>query len=187
MTTGGYELLVPPRPRQQLVHIHAGAEELGRVYDGDLLLNASMACAAPALAALAPPASLRWREWTAGGARRLARPTACRRRSRRSTWPRWSMRSTATPGATPSSPTAPATSPAGCIRFHRYRRLRHAGRTQLAPTSGAMGYGVPAAVAAALLEPQRTVINLAGDGDFLMNGQELATATAHGAAAAPAS
>ena len=59
--------------------------------------------------------------------------------------------------------------------------MRHAGRTHLAPTSGAMGYGVPAAVAAALLEPNRTVVNLAGDGDFLMNGQELATAIAHGA------
>jgi acetolactate synthase-1/2/3 large subunit len=66
-------------------------------------------------------------------------------------------------------------------RFYRYPGLRHAGRTQLAPTSGAMGYGLPAAVAAALLEPRRHVVNLAGDGDFLMNGQELATAMAHGA------
>ena len=64
--------------------------------------------------------------------------------------------------------------------LHRYCRhpgLQHHGRTQLAPTSGAMGYGLPAAVAAALLHPQRTVVNLAGDGDFLMTGQELATAT----------
>jgi acetolactate synthase-1/2/3 large subunit len=65
-------------------------------------------------------------------------------------------------------------------RFHPFVGLRHAGRTHLAPTSGAMGYGVPAAVAAALLQPQRTVVNLAGDGDFLMTGQELATATAQG-------
>jgi acetolactate synthase I/II/III large subunit len=65
-------------------------------------------------------------------------------------------------------------------RFCRYPGLQHHGRTQLAPTSGAMGYGVPAAVAASLLYPQRTVVNLAGDGDFLMTGQELATATAHG-------
>ena len=67
-------------------------------------------------------------------------------------------------------------------RFVQYRGLQHHGRTQLAPTSGAMGYGVPAAVAAALLQPGRTVINLAGDGDFLMSGQELATATGYGAA-----
>ncbi len=64
-------------------------------------------------------------------------------------------------------------------RFHRYPGLQHHGRTQLAPTSGAMGYGVPAAVAASLLYPQRTVVNLAGDGDFLMTGQELATATGY--------
>ena len=66
-------------------------------------------------------------------------------------------------------------------RYYRYAGLQHGGRTQLAPTSGAMGYGVPAAVAAALLYPARTVINIAGDGDFLMTGQELITATAHGA------
>ena len=66
-------------------------------------------------------------------------------------------------------------------RYVRYSGLQHHGRTQLAPTSGAMGYGVPAAVAAALLYPQRTVVNVAGDGDFLMTGQELATATGYGA------
>jgi acetolactate synthase-1/2/3 large subunit len=66
-------------------------------------------------------------------------------------------------------------------RFCQYPGMQHAGRTQLAPTSGAMGYGVPAAVAAALLYPERTVVNIAGDGDFLMTGQELATATGYGA------
>jgi acetolactate synthase I/II/III large subunit len=66
-------------------------------------------------------------------------------------------------------------------RYVRYYGLQHHGRTQLAPTSGAMGYGVPAAVAAALLHPERTVVNVAGDGDFLMTGQELATATGYGA------
>src|ERR1019366_10514867 len=65
-------------------------------------------------------------------------------------------------------------------RYYRYPGLRHAGRTQLAPTSGAMGYGFPAAVAAALLQPQRTVVNLAGDGDFLMTSQDMATAIAYG-------
>ena len=66
-------------------------------------------------------------------------------------------------------------------RYTRYVGLQHHGRTQLACTSGAMGYGVPAAVAAALLHPERTVVNIAGDGDFQMTGQELATAQAHGA------
>ena len=64
-------------------------------------------------------------------------------------------------------------------RFVQYHGLQHHGRTQLAPTSGAMGYGVPAAIAASLLYPQRTVVNVAGDGDFLMTGQELATATGY--------
>jgi acetolactate synthase-1/2/3 large subunit len=64
-------------------------------------------------------------------------------------------------------------------RFVQYHGLQHHGRTQLAPTSGAMGYGVPAAIAASLLHPQRTVVNVAGDGDFQMTGQELATATGY--------
>ena len=66
-------------------------------------------------------------------------------------------------------------------RFHQYASLQREGRTQLAPTAGAMGYGVPAAIAANLLFPGRTAIAIAGDGDFLMTGQELATASAHGA------
>ena len=84
---------------------------------------------------------------------------------------------------TPSTPTAPATTAAGCTATAATSALQHHGRTQLAPTSGAMGYGVPAAVAAALLHPERTVVNIAGDGDFLMTGQELATATGYGAQA----
>jgi acetolactate synthase-1/2/3 large subunit len=66
-------------------------------------------------------------------------------------------------------------------RYCRYPGMQHHGRTQLAPTSGAMGYGLPAAVGAALLQPERWVVNLAGDGDFLMTGQELATATGYAA------
>ena len=66
MTTGGYTLLQAPRPRQKLVHIHAGAEELGRVYAADLMLQSSMACAAgKALETLAPPAAVAWAGWTA--------------------------------------------------------------------------------------------------------------------------
>jgi acetolactate synthase I/II/III large subunit len=180
MTTGGYELLRAPRPKQKLVHVHAGAEELGRVYAADLLVQASLACAAPALAALAAPVQPRWLAWTRAAAADYE-------------------------GNLVASPVAPldmaevvktivrlvpdetifsngAGNFSGWLhRYHRYPGLRHAGRTQLAPTSGAMGYGLPAAVAAALLEPQRQVVNLAGDGDFLMNGQEMATAVAHGA------
>ena len=180
MTTSGYELLVPPRPTQRLVHVHAGAEELGRVYAAELLVNASMACIGPALAELSPPDAIRWRDWS----------DAARADYEANLQP------------TPVAPLdmaevvraidrhVPAdtvfTNGAGNFsgwlhRFHRYAGLRHAGRTQLAPTSGAMGYGLPAAIAAALLEPHRTVVNLAGDGDFLMTAQEMATAIAHGA------
>ncbi len=199
MTTGGYTLLQAPRPAQQLIHIHAGAEELGRVYTGELLINASMSQAAPALAALLPPADIAWRDWTAAA--------------------NADYRANLVP--TPVAPLDMAEVirlldeklPEGTVftngagnysgwlhRFHRYTALHRFGKTQLAPTSGAMGYGVPAAVAAALLQqdwrphadaarqlppegasPARWVVNIAGDGDFLMTGQELATATGYGA------
>ena len=180
MTTGGYTLLTPPRPQQKLVHIHAGAEELGRVYAADLLLQSSVACAAAALAALDAPAAVPWADWSAAAqsdyqANGVATPVA----------PLDMAEVVKTvqrlaPGNTVY--TNGAGNFSGWLhRFVRYAGLQHHGRTQLAPTSGAMGYGLPAAVGAALLHPERCVVNLAGDGDFLMNGQELATAVAYGA------
>jgi len=180
MTTGGYELLVPPRPAQKLVHVHAGAEELGRVYAADLLVNASMACVAPALAELTPPQAIRWRAWSDAAhadyeANRVATPVAPLDMAE-------VVQAIDRHVGADTVFTNGAGNFAGWLhRFHRYAGLRHAGRTQLAPTSGAMGYGLPAAVAAALLEPGRTVVNLAGDGDFLMTAQEMATAVAYGA------
>ncbi|WP_233151891.1 thiamine pyrophosphate-dependent enzyme, partial [Pelomonas sp. KK5] len=179
MTTGGYTLLAPPRPAQQLIHIHAGAEELGRVYAADLLVQAGMACAAPALAALTPKIN-GWQDWTAQAradyeANLVAPPVepldmAVIIRTLGRLLPEGTIY---TNGAGNYS---------GWLhRYHRYTALHQHGRTQLAPTSGAMGYGVPAAVAAALLQQDRWVVNIAGDGDFLMTGQELATATGYGA------
>jgi acetolactate synthase-1/2/3 large subunit len=182
MTTSGYTLLQPPRPRQRLVHVHAGAEELGRVYAADLLVQASMPAAAMALAALDPPqssASLCWRAWTDAAhadyeANLEPTPVAPLDLA--------AVVNTLTRLAPDAVYTNGAGNYSGWLhRFHRYPGLQHHGRTQLAPTSGAMGYGVPAAVAASLLRPERTVINLAGDGDFLMTGAELATAIAYGA------
>ena len=180
MTTGGYTLLQAPRPAQSLVHIHAGAEELGRVYAADLMINASMSCAAQALATLAAPEQCKWTDWTRAAnadyqANLLPQPVSpldmaevVKRLSR------------LCPEGTVF--TNGAGNYSGWLhRFHQYPGLQQHGRTQLAPTSGAMGYGLPAAVAASLLEPDRWVINIAGDGDFLMNGQELATATGYGA------
>ena len=180
MTTGGYTLLTPPRPQQKLVHIHAGAEELGRVYAADLLLQSSVGCAAAALAALDAPAAVPWANWSAAAqsdyqANLVATPVAP-----------LDMAEVVKTVQRLAPDNTVYTNGAGNFsgwlhRFVRYAGLQHHGRTQLAPTSGAMGYGLPAAVGAALLHPERCVVNVAGDGDFLMNGQELATAVAYGA------
>jgi acetolactate synthase-1/2/3 large subunit len=180
MTTGGYKLLRAPRPRQRLVHIHPGPEELGRVYAADLLLQASNACAAKALETLVAPPAVPWAAQTqAARADYEANLVAAAVEPLDlavlvKTLQRLLPEDTVyTNGAGNYS---------GWLhRYCRYPGLQHHGRTQLAPTSGAMGYGLPAAVAAALLHPERTVVHLAGDGDFLMTGQELATATGYGA------
>ncbi|MDM4765800.1 thiamine pyrophosphate-binding protein [Pelomonas sp. SE-A7] len=180
MTTGGYTLLQAPRPAQQLVHIHGGAEELGRVYAADLAINASMSCAAQALAALEVPTTVPWKEWTAAAqadyqANQVAEPASPLDMAE-------VVRGLSTLLPEGTVFTNGAGNYSGWLhRFHRYTALHRFGRTQLAPTSGAMGYGVPAAVAAALIQPDRWVVNIAGDGDFLMTGQELATATGYGA------
>ncbi len=180
MTTGGYSLLAAPSPVQKLIHIHAGAEELGRVYAADLLVQSAMACAAKALETLAPPVNLPWATETAKAqadyqANLVAPPVDP-----------LDMAVVVKTAQRLAPLDAVFTNGAGNFagwlhRYCQYPSLAEHGRTQLAPTSGAMGYGVPAAVAAALLYPERTVINFAGDGDFLMTGQELATATGHGA------
>jgi acetolactate synthase-1/2/3 large subunit len=180
MTTGGYTLLEVPRPKQKLVHIHAGAEELGRVYAADLLLQASMACAAKALETLAAPIHLPWTAWAqAANADYEANHVAA------SVEPldlAVVMKTVQRLAPADTVYTNGAGNYSGWLhRYVRHYGLQHHGRTQLAPTSGAMGYGLPAAVAASLLYPRRTVINMAGDGDFLMTGQELATATGYGA------
>jgi acetolactate synthase I/II/III large subunit len=180
MTTNGYSLLQAPRPSQKLVHIHAGAEELGRVYAADLMLQASVACAAKALEALAAPVTVPWGDHAAAvradyDANLVAPDVAPMDMAVViKTLQRLLPESTVY--------TNGAGNFAGWLhRYCRHPGLQHHGRTQLAPTSGAMGYGVPAAVAASLLHPERWVVNLAGDGDFLMTGQELATATGYGA------
>ena len=180
MTTGGYTLLTPPRPTQKLVHIHAGAEELGRVYAADLLMQSSMACAAKALETLAAPPSLPWGEWAATAhvdyeANHVAPPVSPLDMA-------VVMKTVQRLAPADTVYTNGAGNFSGWLhRYVRYFGLQHHGRTQLAPTSGSMGYGFPAAVAAALLYPERTVVNVAGDGDFLMTGQELATASGYGA------
>jgi acetolactate synthase-1/2/3 large subunit len=178
MTTSGYTTLTVPRPRQRLVHVHAGAEELGRVYQAELLVNSGMPQIARALAELAPVGPARWRDWA---------------RAAREDYLRWTDRRTM-PGPVqlwdvmdhlqsrlPED--AIVTNGAGNFSVWVHRFYRHARyRTQLGPTSGAMGYGVPAAVAAKAVHPERVVVCFCGDGDFLMTGQELATAVQYGLA-----
>ena len=177
MTTSGYTLIESPVPRQKLIHVHAGAEELGRVFHPELgIVSAPVpfALAAAALPAIESPA------WKGSAAEARADYTA------------WSARREI-PGRVQMwdiveylnqhAPDAIYCNGAGNFatwlhRFHRYSGFR----TQLAPTSGAMGYGVPAAIAAKLVRPERTVICFTGDGDFLMSGAELATAVQYDAA-----
>lgn len=172
MTTSGYSLLDIPRPRQKLVHIFPAAEELGRVYQPTLAINAGTAAALAALAKLTPAQAARWSNLT------------CQAREDYLAW--------STPTRIPGElqlgeimawlrerlpPEAIICNGAGNYTawVHRFYRYRACG-SQLAPTSGSMGYGTPAAVAAKRLYPDRPVIAFAGDGCFMMNGQELATA-----------
>jgi acetolactate synthase-1/2/3 large subunit len=172
MTTGGYELVRAPRPTQTLVHVHAGAEELGRVYQADLMINASMPAAMSAFAELPRLTDSRVDEQLA-----QARADLEAWRARRQTPGDLQMWDVVRHLDNALPPDAILTNGAGNYagwigRFHRYRSFR----SQLAPTSGAMGYGVPAAIAAKALHRDRVVVCFAGDGCFLMSGQELATA-----------
>jgi acetolactate synthase-1/2/3 large subunit len=180
VTSGGYTLFASPRPLQTLVHVHADANELGRVYQAALAINAGASHFAQALATL--PA--------------FAAPWHARTREMRAAY------------LAHSDAQAPAEAPDGVnltqvmahlntvlpddaivangagnytVWVHRYYRYRQRA-TELAPTSGAMGYGLPAAIAAKLQHPQRTVVCFAGDGCFMMYPQELATAMQYGAA-----
>ncbi len=169
--TQEYTLLEAPRPSQTLVHVHPDPSELGRVYEPSLAILSGVeefAAAARSLQALDPP----WREWTAQARADYEA----------------NMRPRELPGDLDLGKVmaflrerlpedAILTSGAGNFtvwahRFYEFSRYP----TQLAPRAGAMGYGVPAALAAKALHPERLVVCLAGDGDFLMSGHELATA-----------
>jgi acetolactate synthase-1/2/3 large subunit len=192
MTTSGYTLLDLPKPSQKLVHIHASAEELNRVYRADLAINATMNAAARSLEVLSAPPVVSWEGWT----------TACNADYLANIEPQ-SLGLQDSERGLVDMPAVVAclqkhlpadavlTNGAGNFASWVHRYFKHHGlvkghRTQLAPTNGAMGYGVPAGIAASIVSrsqglPGRVVFTIAGDGDFLMNGQELATAVQHGA------
>jgi acetolactate synthase I/II/III large subunit len=181
MTTGGYTLMQPPVTTQKLVHIHPGAEELNSVFHPEIAIQSSIGPVVEALAAI----------------KLSATPWAAETAQARLDYEEW-----ITPledGASVNlsrifyhiSQEVPEdtiiTNGAGNYAGWLHRFFQHAHgvdgtwKTQLAPTSGAMGYGVPAAIAAKIVYPHRTVISVAGDGCFLMSGNELATAVRYDA------
>ncbi len=179
MPSQSYSLLNIPEPDQALVHVHPDAEELGRVYRPTLAIHASPAAFCKAAEGLQPPTELKG----AGGAA-----------SAHEEYLAWSGARPETPGALQMSGVmdwieanlpddAIFTNGAGnyATWLHRFHRFRRYG-TQAAPTSGSMGYGLPAAVAAKLTFPDRPVVCFAGDGCLQMTMQEFGTACQEGAA-----
>jgi acetolactate synthase-1/2/3 large subunit len=167
-----YTLFDIPAPRQKFVHVHSDAHEIGRTYHPTLGIIATSPEFCAVLEGVEPPTAIRWSAET---------------REARSDYLAWTDKAPANPGPVQigeivlatlrRAPDAIFTNGAGNYaiwagRFLRFRSFEQ----QLAPTSGSMGYGLPAAVAAKRVFPDRTVVCFAGDGDFLMNGQEFATA-----------
>jgi acetolactate synthase-1/2/3 large subunit len=178
MVTSAYTLLAPPQPKQALIHVHPGADELGRVYQPTLAIESSMDTFCAALAAMEPVRGAPW----SGSAEQahteyLAWQTP---RAMAGSLDLWQVVATLRERLPEDAILANgAGNYAGWLaRLYRYSRYR----TQLGPYNGSMGYGVPAAVAAKALHPERVVVSWNGDGCFLMNGQELATAAQYGLA-----
>ncbi|SAL70979.1 thiamine pyrophosphate protein [Caballeronia terrestris] len=171
-TTGGYTLLDIPKTKQTLIHVHQGAEELGRVYSADLPIVSGMPEIASALAALVPPLTINW-----SGAAATAHEAYVEWRKPKPMLGDVQLGEIMRQLSERLPPDSIITNGAGnyATWLHRHYSYRHF-RSQVAPTSGAMGYGVPAAIAAKSLHPERTVVAFAGDGCFMMSSQELATA-----------
>jgi acetolactate synthase-1/2/3 large subunit len=173
----GFTLFEIPGPRADLVHIHASAEEFGRLYQARLSIHATPVAFAAALDALKPRATPRW---------------AAQTKEAHQDFIAWTEVATPQPGAVNlgavmvwlrdnAPPDTILCNGAGNYaswihRFYRFRRFA----SHIAPTSASMGYGVPAAVAMQRLHPDSLVLSINGDGDFLMNGQEFATAVQYG-------
>jgi acetolactate synthase-1/2/3 large subunit len=181
MTTSGYSLLSAPVPQQRLVHIHPDPEELGSVYQAELMIASGAAQACAMLAAMEPVDASAWRHTVAEAKADLNAwqqppPIFKDGQAPLDLWQVVQDLQAALPRDTI------ITNGAGnyatwAHRFWRYGAMR----TQLAPTSGAMGYAVPSAVGAKIVAPERTVVAFAGDGEYMMTGQELATAVQYGA------
>lgn len=177
MTTSGYSLVDIPNPQQKLLHVYPGPEELGRVYRPQIAMNASVPSLLARLKKLPAPNDIPWADRTLQA---------------RASFEAW-LAPEETPGAvklervvthvrhTVEEDAIIAVGAGNYTNFvQRYSEFKKF-RTQLAPTSGSMGYSVPAAIAAKLEHPEREVVCFAGDGCYMMHGQELATAVQYGA------
>ncbi|MDI3470701.1 MAG: thiamine pyrophosphate-binding protein [Pseudolabrys sp.] len=173
MPSQSYTLFDIPTPQTKFVHVHPGSEELGRVYHPTLAINAAPTAFCSVAEGLQPPNEIKWRAGT---------------ETAHTDYLAWTGTATKVPGAVnlgeimtwlrdELGPDAIITNGAGNYSgwIHRFYRFRKFG-AHIAPTSGSMGYGVPAAVGLKALYRNRSVICVAGDGDFLMTGQEFATA-----------
>jgi acetolactate synthase-1/2/3 large subunit len=178
--TDAYGLLVPPQLKQKLIHIHADAGELGRVYQADLAVHAAVDRALADLARAASPAQPYWSEWTQ--AARAEHEAFSASPALAAAHNGVNMTAVIKHLSETLPDNAVLTNGAGnySVWLHRFYQYR-TGRSELAPTCGAMGYGLPAAIAAALRDKSRSVVCVAGDGCFLMYPQELATAAEYGA------
>jgi acetolactate synthase-1/2/3 large subunit len=179
VTTMTYSVLKPPRIAARLVHVHPDANELNRVYQADLPIIAAPSAAAVRLAEIPPVESSRWRDWTDAARREYEKFIEVPEKGPRQGV---DMAVVIRHLATQLPANAMIANGAGnfTVWVHRFFTYK-APHTELAPTSGAMGYGLPAAVAAGLRYPDRMTVCVAGDGDFLMYPQELTTAAQYGA------
>ena len=172
IVTQGYTLFPFPKPRQKLVHVSSGAEELGKIYQADLLINAAppgFADMAAKLEATPPPARAAWLERANSQYRDFSNPVPASGKVNLSEIVSWVS------DRLPEDALIASGAGNYTVWIHRFISHRRFG-TQLAPQSGSMGYAVPAAISAALRFPERNVVCFAGDGCFLMTAQELATA-----------
>ncbi len=176
MTTQGYTLLDPPRSRQKLIHVHASAEETGRVFNADLAIQSNPSAFALATAKSKALANRPWAGWTKQARAEFEAnltPTPYNGALDMGK----AMRALAAELPDAFTVTVDAGNHTGWP--HRYLTYKRPARF-VGPTSGAMGYSVPAAVAASLVHPGRVVVGCVGDGGFMMSGQEIATALQHG-------
>ena len=181
MTTSGYTLVGIPAPDQRLVHVYPDPDEIGRVYRPSIGLAASSPALLAALATRSPAGPLPWAEWRHG-----ARAAYADWAEPRETPGALKMERVVAHLAEVLPDDAVLANGAGNYsawlhRYFPYRGWPDGTRTQLAPTSGSMGYGLPAAIAAKLLDPSRDVVCLAGDGCFQMTATEFGTACQYGA------